>query len=287
LLRSLPGGLGYFGYAPYGPLAPTAAGASGGAARLAAAAGERGVALLKVEPRRAADGDAGIEPEGFTRNPETVQPRRTLIVDILGDDEEQLKGLPKDTRYGVRRSEREGVEVSVTSEPAQDLEDFLQLLEDTAGRQEFAIRPRSYYRDFLRDLPAHLVLARHEGRAVAGAVAVTFGEEAYYLFGASIPDRQNLYAPYRVQWEVMNVAREAGATRYDMWGGVPGDPEDSGHPLWGVYQFKKKFGGRVEEYSGAYDRELHPLKARLVRLGMKGYAALRRLRDRNAGALTD
>ncbi|TCJ15131.1 peptidoglycan bridge formation glycyltransferase FemA/FemB family protein [Rubrobacter taiwanensis] len=280
LLRELPAGLGYFGYVPYGPVAATAGGVCKAASLVGEAARERGVVLLKVEPRIPESDIPGLE--GFFRSPETVQPRITMLVDILEDPEEQLRRLPKDTRYGIRRSKREGVELAVSTGPGEELEDFLQLLEQTSDRQRFAIRPRSYYRDFMRDLPAYLILARHEGRAVAGAIIVIFGEEAYYLFGASIPDRQNLYAPYLVQWENMNVARRAGAVRYDMWGGVPGDPEDRSHPLWGVYQFKKKFGGRIEKFAGAYDRDLARLRGRLARTGLRGYAALRRLRARNA-----
>lgn len=282
-LRGIPG-LGYFGYAPHGPVFEDEEDLPPVLEALARSARHRGVTLLKVELRSVEGAVSGEKLVGYERNPETVQPRTTLVVKVLPDADEQLKALPKDTRYGVRRSEREGVEVSVTTGDSRDLEDFLRLLEDTARRQEFAVRAPEYYRDFMRDLPAHLVLARHEGAAVAGAIAVTFGDEAYYLFGASIPDRQNLYATYRVQWEVMNVARRAGATRYDMWGGVPNDPDDRGHPLWGVYQFKRKFGGEIERYAGAYDADLFPMRAQVMRLGMRGYTALQRHRNPHAAS---
>ena len=90
---------------------------------------------------------------------------------------------------------------------------------------------------------------------------LTFGEEAYYLYGASAREGDNLYASYLVQYEALSVAREMGARRYDMWG-IPCDPRED-HPLWGVFQFKKKFGGHEERYAGAHEKRLRPVRAAL------------------------
>lgn len=214
-----------------------------------------------------------------------MQPRCTLVVSLSTDPEEHLKILPKDTRYGVRRAGRESVQTTVSTGITEDLEDFLTLLEETAERQHFALRPRSYYREFMQDMPAHLILGRHVEKPAAGAIILTYGEEAYYLYGASAVDKENLYAPYLTQWEAMNTARREGAMRYDMWG-VPCEPHE-GHPLWGVYQFKKKFGGELVKYAGAYDSHLSPLRSRMASLGIRGYYALQKFRGKSPGPLRD
>lgn len=282
LLRDLPG-LGSLAYAPHGPLCTTPERLPASIEALAEHARTRGSFLLEIEPR--VDETRRLEAEGFVRSPTSVQPRCTLVVDVLEDPEEQLAGLPKDTRYGVRRARREGVEAGPSADVANDLEVFLSLLEETAARQNFAVRPREYYRHFMRELPAHLVVAHREDRLLAGAVILTFGEEAYYLYGASAQEGENLYASYLVQNEALAVARREGAKRYDMWG-IPCESHKD-HPLWGVYQFKKKFGGRQERYVGAHEKKLSPLRAHLARAGIKGYYAIQRLRGKSSGPISD
>jgi peptidoglycan pentaglycine glycine transferase (the first glycine) len=39
--------------------------------------------------------------------------------------------------------------------------------------------------------------------------------------------------------------------------------------LWGVYRFKRGFGGRVARFAGAFDRVYNPLMYRLYRLALK------------------
>ena len=279
-------GLGSLAYAPHGPLVSGAAdpGVLGEAAgSVAAYVKDRGAFLLQVEPR--IEEERSLAVEGFVRQSSSIQPRCTLIVPVLEDPEEQLAALPKDTRYGVRRAGREGVEARPSDNVSQDLEVFLGLLEQTARRQRFALRSREWYRQLMQDLPADLILARHKDQVVGGAVVLTFNEEAYYLYGASSSAANDVYASYLVQWEALAAARARGVRRYDMWG-IPCEPRKD-HPLWGVYQFKKKFGGFEERYVGAHERRIHPVRARIAREGIRGYYALQRALGRTTGPMTD
>lgn len=288
LLKKLPG-LGTLAYAPYGPLTADPEDLPAAAAAVAAHARRRGAHLLEIEPR--VPREPNLEVEGFRKSPNSVQPRCTLIVPVLGNDEAQLAALPKDARYGVRRAHDIGIEAETSGEDVgQDLEGFLDLLEETARRQRFAVRPREYYRRFVRELPARLVLARREGerRPIAGALILFFKEEAYYLYGASAHfEGKNLYASYLVQLEALSAARREGASRYDLWG-IPCRPHVN-HPLWGVYQFKKKFAGPdcEERYAGAYKKYLSPLQSHLARAGISSYYTLQRLRGKSRGPIAD
>ena len=286
LLSSKVPGLGSLAYAPHGPLIPDTPG-PGTLGETAAAVADfvkdRGAFLLHVEPR--VEEDRGLEVEGFVRRSSSIQPRCTLVVTVLEDPDEQLAALPKDTRYGVRRAGREGVEARPSENVSRDLEEFLTLLEQTARRQRFALRSREWYRQLMRDLPADLILARHKDRVVAGAIILTFNEEAYYLYGASSSASNDVYASYLVQWEAMAAARSRGVRRYDMWG-IPCEPRKD-HPLWGVYQFKKKFGGHEERYIGAHERRIHPVRARIAREGIRGYYALQQALGRTTGPMSD
>lgn len=282
LLRGLPG-LGPIAYAPHGPLNSDPKQLPGTASEVAGLVKDRGAFLLEVEPKVAEDLDYGFEE--FVRLPSSIQPRCTLVTEVLEDPDEQLAALPKDTRYGIRRAGREGVVAGPSENVVEDLEEFVDLLESTASRQRFALRPREYYRQFMRALPAALITGRHQGRLVAGAIVLTFGGESCYLYGATDPGNSNLYASYLVQWEAMAAARREGIRRYDLWG-IPCEPHKE-HPLWGVYQFKKKFGSHHERYIGAHEIRLSPLRSRLARKAIEGYYALQRLRGRSLGPISD
>jgi lipid II:glycine glycyltransferase (peptidoglycan interpeptide bridge formation enzyme) len=274
-------------YAPYGPLADDASDLAEVLASTARYARQRGAHLLTIEPRW------GIEANREILGPETyVQAKKrlpgcTVIVDLPKDPEEHFRSLPEDTRYGVRRAHREGVEVVTLYRGAMNvgsgIGDFYELLKDTSRRQGFYVEPRSFYQRLMEDSPAHLLLARYEGTVVAGAIITTFGDEACCLRGASTVERGNLYAPYLVQWEAMDVARRAGCSRYDMWG-IPRSPYAEAP---GFDRFKKKFAGTTVEYAEASTRVLSHLACwehGAVMLGTKGRQALRKLRVRIASS---
>jgi lipid II:glycine glycyltransferase (peptidoglycan interpeptide bridge formation enzyme) len=68
----------------------------------------------------------------------------------------------------------------------------------------------------------------------------------------------------------MRWARSLGCTSYDLYG-VPDEDEETLEAefaqrrdgLWGVYRFKRGFGGRLVRSVGAWDRVYAPLRYRL------------------------
>mgnify|MGYP000878521376 FL=1 len=88
---------------------------------------------------------------------------------------------------------------------------------------------------------------------------------------------------YLLQWEDMRWAAEAGCTEYDLWG-VPDQDEDTleakfadhSDGLWGVYRFKRGFGGQLKRTAGVYERILQPgifqLYSFAIRMRKKGMA---------------
>ena len=256
LLKDRSGGGGSVAYIPYGPLAASVSDLAEVTESAARWARGRGAYLLKVEPRVGVEAARGMLRAGGYVNTARELPVRTRIIRVPKDPEEHPRALPKKARYGIRRAHQEGIEVQRLSNGSPDMDnkmgEFLKLLKVTAERHGFYTAPEEFYRQVVRGLPTHLLLAYHEGTLVAAAIVATFGEEAYYLFGASTTEKGNLYAPYLLQWEAMEVARQQGCSRYDMWG----ISSRSSPRTKGFIQFKQKFGGSVEEYPGAYIRVL-------------------------------
>jgi len=98
-------------------------------------------------------------------------------------------------------------------------------------------------------------------------------ERAWYFYGASDDEHRNLMPTYLLQWEAMRWAKAQGAKTYDLWG-VP-DVEESvlekqftirSDGLWGVYRFKRGFGGQVVRSAPAFIRVYHPMLYRVYQM---------------------
>ena len=78
---------------------------------------------------------------------------------------------------------------------------------------------------------------------------------------------------YAVQWAAIRWAKTRGCTTYDLWG-IPDADEatleaefsERSEGLWGVYRFKRGFGGDIVRYVGMWERALNPLYPLVSRL---------------------
>lgn len=277
LFRSLPGGLGTIAYVPKGPLVDYSDGSSFRSlldAIRPLSRKERAL-CLKIEPDMEDDPalTEQLQAFGFRSSPQEVQPRRTILVDLTPDPEELLRRMKQKTRYNIRLAARKGVTVRAGSEA--DLAPFYELMETTAQRDGFGIHTRAYYEAahqlFVPAGQGRLLLAEYEGQLLAGLVVLGVGGgTACYMYGASSDEHRNLMPTYALQWEAMLWAKEQGHLAYDLWG-VPDKDEETleagftqrNDGLWGVYRFKRGFGGQLVRTAGAWDLVYAPLRYRL------------------------
>ncbi len=277
LYRPLPAGVGSLAYVPRGPLVDwdRPEEAEGLLAALCDSARARRAVVLILEPDlpdepRARDRLAalGLRPSPLG----SIQPRRTLVVDIGRSEEEILAGMKPKTRYNIRLAERKGVTVWEGTEA--DFPTFHHLMARTAARDRFAVHSPAYYeRAYHLFVPigrARLLMAGVEGEPVAALMVFALGRRAWYFYGASGDAHREKMPTYRLQWEAIRWARAQGCTEYDLWG-VPDEDEERLEAeftrrqdgLWGVYRFKRGFGGRLVRTVGAWERPLRPLLYRL------------------------
>ncbi len=279
LLRRLPAGLGRLAYVPKGPLTDWDDEAQVKAllASLDRAARSRGAVALMIEPdlpdeaaHRERLGALGFRPSPLG----AVQPHRTIVVDISPDEETILKAFKSKTRYNVRLAARKGVTVREAGEA--DLPAFHALMAATAARDRFGAHTPAYYeqayRLFVPRNWARLLLAEVEGEPVAALMVFALPPRAWYLVGASGDVHREKMPTYLLQWEAMRWAKSLGCTTYDLYG-VPDEDAETLEAeftqrqdgLWGVYRFKRGFGGRLVRCVGAWDQVYAPLRYRLYR----------------------
>lgn len=248
-------------YCPYGPLVKPddAAGLQAWVRALLATPAARRAAVLTLEPRLASGAPAiGALVEGCAFRParQSIQPRGTFLLDLQPAVEELRAGMERRTRYNVGLAERRGVEVRLQNDAA-GVDVFCDLLEETAERQRFLAHDRDYYHRVWRGFGsegADILLAYFDGEPVAGVFLLYAGSNAYYVYGASSHRHAKQKGTQYVQWRAVQRARERGAELYDFWG-APVEPTKD-HPLWGVYKFKKGFGGEHTVFCGPHERAL-------------------------------
>lgn len=203
-------------------------------------------------------------------NFEGVQPRFVFRQDIAGKTADQLMAIfSQKTRYNIRLAERKGVVVRLSGEEA--LPDFASLMAETGVRDHFLTRPEAYFRDLLRELGDHarLYMAYHDGVALAGTLAIHFGDKVWYLYGASANEHRNLMPNYLLQWTMMRWAVELGCRIYDFRG-VSGDVSEN-NPLYGLYRFKKGFGGDFTEFVGEFNYVFNPVAYAVIERAIKAF----------------
>ncbi len=264
-------------YVPRGPLAESDADARALMEAASEEARRLGASLLRVEPMHARHATV-LEALGFRKTAAFVQIPRTAVVDLAADDAELLASFKSKMRYNIRLAGRRGVEVERDSSEA-GFEAFYEMTTATATRQGFAVHAASYYRDVAQTFgdDAALLVARFEGRPLAALMAVAFGPEAVYLYGASSDAERGRMAPHATQWAAMQWARERGCRRYDLWGMA--DPNDPDDPMAGVHRFKLGFNPRLVEYPGTYDLPLQRVRSWVLTSGvLRARTALQRRR---------
>lgn len=228
------------------------------------------VVAAKLEPRIELDSTPAALFGRLRPDPRPVQVGQTRLVELT-DDASLMASFDKDTRYAVRRSQREGVEVRVLTDASDTapIDALHGLVLETQRRAGFPRPPLERYRIVWQGLGragrASILEARRGGELLASGMLVVEGDRSFYLFSGSRreePGEAKHYASYLLQWEMMRRARELGSRVHDLWGiAPPGAGPD--HAWHGVGLFKKGFGGREVQWAGTWDVVIDPTLYRL------------------------
>ena len=215
--------------------------------------------FIKIDPDVQTDtakGEAVVEMllrRGWRSSSEQIQFRNTVLLNLTHSADDLMATFKSKWRYNTRLAVRKGV--TVRQGTVDDLSLLCDMYVETSIRDDFVIRPRDYYYDawgtFIEAGLAQPLIAEVEGDPVAMVIIFHFAQRAWYVYGASRAIHREKMPNHLLQWEAMRWARERGCTVYDMWGA----PEvlDESDPLWGVYRFKRGFGGELVRHAGAWD----------------------------------
>ncbi|HEC21100.1 MAG TPA: peptidoglycan bridge formation glycyltransferase FemA/FemB family protein [Candidatus Peregrinibacteria bacterium] len=185
---------------------------------------------------------------GFRPAPIHMLAEVLWLLDLSPSEEELMMKMDKQTRYLIRRAEKEGVKI-IKSRKLEDVEKFLELHQETVKRHSFTPYPDKYFkeqfRNFVCDDQALMLLAEYQGETLATAMIMYYGDQGSYHHGASTHKFPKIPASYLLQWEAIKEAKQRGKKIYSFWG-IASDEElekNPKHPFKGITLFKKRFGG--------------------------------------------
>lgn len=183
---------------------------------------------------------------GFRKAPMHMLAEHTWILDVRNSEEQLLAAMNKNHRNLIRRCERDGVTIRMTSDPKQ-LDGLDRMLSITAERHNFVRFSRSYiekeFTAFAKSGQAVLFEAYLPDGTLDGAAIIMFyGKMAAYRHSASLSQNKQLPTSYALQWAVIQEAKRRGVVWYNFWGVAP-EGASPKHPFYGITHFKKGFGG--------------------------------------------
>ncbi|MFV8184965.1 lipid II:glycine glycyltransferase FemX [Streptomyces sp. AF1B] len=214
--------------------------------------------------------DAGWLPQSPEDGFGVGHPQFKYEIPLAGRTEDDLlRGMNQLWRRNIKRSAKEGVEVTV----GEDLKAFHDLYVHTAERDRFTPRPLGYFETMFAALRAEdperirLYQAHHQGDLVAATLLVRVGAHAWYSYGASSTEKREVRGSNACQWAMIRDSLAAGCDTYDLRGITPTLYADDPHV--GLIQFKVGTGGQAVRYVGEWDLPLRPMVYRAFDLYMK------------------
>ncbi|HEC20953.1 MAG TPA: peptidoglycan bridge formation glycyltransferase FemA/FemB family protein, partial [Candidatus Peregrinibacteria bacterium] len=143
------------------------------------------------------------------------------------------------------------------------------LIKTTTERDRFSGHSLEIYQKMLEKLgnQASLLLAEYQGKITSGGIFTFYGKTAVYYYGASGNEHREVMAPYLVQWEAIQMAKEKGCRVFDFLGIAP--PDTKNHSWKGITEFKKKFGGKEVGFPAPQDIVYQPAWYQIFRAGKR------------------
>jgi len=221
--------------------------------------------FLKIEPDTWTDEFQPSNFQAFKLSNYNIQPPCTITLSIKEDEEQILARMKPKCRYNIRLAEKKGVTIRAWD----NILAFHEMMTVTGGRDNFGVHSLEYYQRayelFHSKGTCELLVAEYEGKPLASLMVFANGKRAWYVYGASNDHERNRMPTYLLQWQAIRWAKARGCEEYDLWG-VPDENEEtleanfeSRHDgLWGVYRFKRGFGGQLKRAAQALDRVYNP-----------------------------
>ena len=167
-------------------------------------------------------------------------PREAILKIDNISKEELLNQFHYKTRYNIRKSIRNKLDLKIGKKI--NLKDFYNLYIQTATRHNFNPHPLKYFEKLIKlfNDKAVFCTVSYNNEPLAISINIRQSNTLYYLYGSSSDNNKNLFASYRMHWEMINYAMDNNLEYYHF-GGVFSDDDDVNNNDYGLLIFKSRF----------------------------------------------
>ena len=106
-------------------------------------------------------------------------------------------------------------------------------------------------------------------------IFLIYGNEVLSLYGGTDDNLMQFQSAYSVHYAGVKYAIDNHYKRYNFYG-ITGDFRKE-NPLYGLYLFKKSFGGHVVELIGEYDLIVSSFWYRIYKLAFGAYHGIKKI----------
>ncbi len=223
--------------------------------------GKNNIIFIKIEPY------SPLAKRNLIKSPHPLFPSWTQILDLNKSEDELLKNMHPKTRYNIRLAEKKGVVIKEESND-KGFEIFSRLYFETTKRQKYFGHDEKYHKivwDNLKNKIAHILIAYYQNIPLAAYELWYWDGIIYYVYGGTSEQHRNLMASNLLMWESIKLGKKLGAKKFDMWGSLPPDYDQS-HAWSGFTRFKSGYGTKFVEMVGSYDLVINPFLYKLYNL---------------------
>lgn len=181
--------------------------------------------------------------EGFSR-----RDLATFVVDLTAPREQLWERIHRNARRKVNQADEQGVVIEEATSD-DDIRSFYVLRGERGSAPGEPLPPEDHYvqgcRRLIQSSQGRLLVAKHDGRLLAGSLILCHGGFAADHQAAVSPEGRRLRAGDLLMWHSLLAVKDAGCSRYDLVtvevAPSPGSTEA------GIRDFKAKWGGDLVE----------------------------------------
>lgn len=203
--------------------------------------------LLLFDPYSLAN-DTSIRPSYASKSFDHLHYRSTILLDLNKTEENIFHDFRKTYQNEIRQAEKMGIKI-IENNTEGGIDEFYKMYFETYQKEKKTGLPKDFFYNIDKFLfssgKARLFFAKINHQNISAVLMLYSGKTCIYMYAASTtnPELKKMPGQKLVIWQIIKHAKNNGYHFFDIGGVTP--TARSGTKSWGIYFFKKGFGGKL------------------------------------------